>query len=125
MTETGPADLRLLLQQGAALFSTDLDGRPDLQLADDLRDLHRLRNLIDGELLRRLSVFDARGGAAAEHVLSTKAWLRGSLHLSHSAASGHVAVARRIRDSGGPLAVTLAGGELSYEQAIVIERGVA
>ena len=108
----------------ARLFETDLGERADLQLADDLRELQQLRNLLDGEFLRRLAAFDARGGAAAEHVLSTKAWLRGALHLSPSTASGHVTVARHLRD-GGPLALATACGDLSYEHAVVIHRAVS
>jgi hypothetical protein len=122
--ETPTVEPRDAVALCARLFETDLGARSDLQLADDLRELHQVRNLLDGEVLRRLAVFDGRGAAVAEHVLSTQAWLRGVLHLSPTAASGHVAVARRMRD-GGPLATATACGDLSYEHAVVIDRAVA
>ncbi|MDQ1702270.1 MAG: hypothetical protein QOF57_1522 [Frankiaceae bacterium] len=124
MPTTAGTETRDAVALCARLFETELSERSDLQLADDLRDLQQLRNLIDGELLRRLGAFDARGGAAAEHVLSTQSWLRGVLHLSPSAAGGHVAVARRLRD-GGPLALAAACGDVSYEHAVVINRAVS
>src|SRR4051795_12056275 len=123
MPTTTTCELSNALAVCARLFETDLTDRSDLELADDLRGLQELRNMLDGEFLRRLAVFDARGAAAAEHVLSTKAWLRGMLHLSPSAASGHVAVARRVRDAV-PLAVGVGSGDLSYEHAVVIQRTV-
>ncbi|MDQ1724766.1 MAG: hypothetical protein QOG52_1794 [Frankiaceae bacterium] len=101
------------------LLDADLDTRSDTQLADDLRELQVLRNRLDGEFARRLGAFDARGGAASEHSLSTKAWLRGNCHLSSTVASGRVAIARRLRTEG-PLQRALRAGLVSYEHAVVV-----
>ncbi|MDQ1701767.1 MAG: hypothetical protein QOF57_1019, partial [Frankiaceae bacterium] len=71
----------------------------DAQLADELRLLQVMRNWIDGRAAVALAVFDARGGAGAEHARSTSAWVQHHLHVSPTTAAGRVAVARRARDS--------------------------
>ena len=105
------------------LLDADLDARSDGELADDLRALQLLRNRLDGEFTRRLGVFDARGGAAGEHALSTQAWVRSQCLLAPSTAHGRVALARRVR-TVGPLQEALRSGSLSYEHAVVITRAL-
>jgi hypothetical protein len=118
---TEPSQLLAALD---GLLMADVGARDDAALADDLRVLQVLRNRLDGEFLRRLGVFDARGGAGCEHVLSTQAWLRSRCRLSAAAAAhGRVAVARRLR-AGGPLADAVRAGDVSYEHAVVAARAV-
>lgn len=123
MEPTAGLDPRDVVSVCARLFEVDLDARSDVQLADDLRDLQLLRNMVDGEFVRRLAVFDARGSARADHSVSTKSWLRTQLRLSPSAASGHVGVARFARDRGA-LGLAMTCGDISYEHATAVERAV-
>lgn len=115
------------------LFAVDIDGRPVAQLGDDLRTLQQIRNVVDADFLRRLGVFDAHGGAAAEHSLSTQSWLRHNCRVSAAAAHGRLAIARRLsRDSESatdwrlatdrpaPLRDAMVNGVLSYDHAVTV-----
>lgn len=103
------------------LLDADLGSRTDGQLADDLRAMQLMRNRLDGEIARRLGVFDARGGAGSEHALSTQSWVRHNCLVSAATAAGRVALARRLRTES-PLQRGLRSGSLSYEHAVVITR---
>ena len=102
-----------------AFVAADLDARPDLQLADDLRELAMLRNRVDAEFARRLGAFDARGAAAADGAFSTAAWLRINCLMSPATASSRVHLARQLH-GGGPLADAMGAGVVSQEHAVVI-----
>src|SRR5919198_6446710 len=95
------------------LAAEDLDATPTAVLADDLIELGRARDRIDAEWLRRLAVFDRRGGSDDEDVLSTQCWVRRHCGLTPGAARERVGVARRL----GALTETAAAftaGEIGY-----------
>jgi hypothetical protein len=118
MEATAVVDPRTVVELLDGLLGQDVSGSDDLSLADDLTVLQLARNLLDAEFLRRLAVFDARGGAATDHALSTQSWLRSQCRLSATAARGRVVVARRLREAG-PLADVMVSGQISYEHAVV------
>ena len=123
MAFTAAGDPMGVLGALVGLAAAEVDGRPTSVLADDLRALQEARNRVDAEFVRRLAVFDARGGAGVEHAASTQSWLRGECRLSASAAAGHVRVARRVY-AGGSLAGRLADGDVSYQAAVVVATAV-
>jgi hypothetical protein len=60
----------------AVLRSEDPGSATDIGLAAELHDLHWAMEQLNGEWLRRLAAFDARGGAVADGHLTTASWLR-------------------------------------------------
>ncbi len=109
---------------GLASALDELAGEQLAQLSDatlgaDVVELFRIAGRLDAEILRRLAVFDARGGAAADGALSTAAWLRSACRLAPGAATERVAVARALTEL--PVtAAELGAGEISYRHAAVI-----
>ena len=90
-----------------ALAAQDLDGLTDAALAEQVLELRRLLDRLEGRWLQQLAAVDGRGAAGAEvadQVGSTAGWLRGRLRLGAGAASGAVRTARAL--FGGPLAGT-------------------
>ena len=109
------------------LAAEDVDGLAESALAEELQELQRVQNRLDGQWLRRLAALDAQGAAGAEQgerAASTAAWLRRRLRMSASAASGTVRAARAL--FRGPLTRTaeaLVAGELSVAHARVLADG--
>ena len=69
---------------------TDLDGLADTLQAEQVLELRRLLERVEGQWLKDLATVDARGAAGADQGQefgSTAAWLRHRLHLSDRAAS--------------------------------------
>jgi hypothetical protein len=103
------------------LEGEDLSDVPVEAIGDDLKELFRLRNVIDAQIQRRLPRFEKGEGYTADGCLTAKAWLRWNCHLSFAAASGRVEVARQLQS----LELTgqaLAEGDISYEHAALIAR---
>jgi hypothetical protein len=109
------------------LADQDLDRLTDTALAEEVLELRRLVDGLEGQWLRRLAAVDARGAAGAEQgreAGSTAAWLRGRLRLGAGAARGAVRTARAL--FRGPLAATadaLVGGVISPTHARVVADG--
>jgi hypothetical protein len=109
------------------LAAEDVDGLAESALAEELQELQRVQNRLDGQWLRRLAALDAQGAAGAEQgerAASTAAWLRRRLRMSASAASGTVRAARAL--FRGPLTRTaeaLVAGELSVAHVRVLADG--
>jgi len=109
------------------LAAEDVDGLAETALAEELQELQRVQNRLDGQWLRRLAALDAQGAAGAEQgerAASTASWLRRRLRLSASAASGAVRAARAL--FRGPLTRTaeaLVAGEVSVAHARVLADG--
>ena len=69
---------------------TDLDGLADTLQAEQVLELRRLLDRLEGQWLKDLATVDARGAAGADQGQefgSTAAWLRHRLQLSDRAAS--------------------------------------
>jgi hypothetical protein len=119
------------------LAAQDLDRLPDAALADQVLELRRLVDRLEGHWLQQLAAVDGRGAAGAEQGLevgagadqgapgtSTAAWLRRRLRLGAGAAAGCVRTARAL--FRGPLAGTaqaLTGGAISVAHASVLAHG--
>lgn len=102
----------------------DLDALTDSALGADLVDLRKAVDRLEAEWLRRLAVFDARGGAAADGALSTAAWLRRACRLAPGAARERVVVARELTGLHST-AAELAAGDISYRHAALIATATA
>jgi hypothetical protein len=109
---TGPGTgasngLAMLVAAVDELAAQDLDGLADTALADQVLQLRRLLDGLEGRWLHALAAVDARGAAGAEagvQAASTASWLRTRLYMGASAASGSVRTARAL--FRGPLAST-------------------
>jgi hypothetical protein len=116
-----PARLAALAAAVDELAAQDLVGQTDAVLADQVLELRRLLDRLEGHWLQTLAAVDGRGAAGADQGLqvgSTAAWLRGRLRLGAGAAAGWVRTARALYR--GPLTQTgqaLAAGELSTAHA--------
>src|SRR5918992_5769004 len=109
------------------LAAQDLDGLPDGVRAEQVLELRRLLDRLEGHWLKELAAVDGRGAAGAEEgqpAASTAGWLRHRLRLSPGTAASSVRTARAL--VGGPLAATahaLVGGEISVAHAQVVAHG--
>jgi hypothetical protein len=122
-----PGRLAALTAAVDDLATQKLDGLADTVQAEQVLELRRLVDRLEGQWLEDLATVDARGAAGAEQgqeVGSTAAWLRNRLHLSDRAASNHVRTARAL--FRGPLTETaqaVCDGELSVAHAQVVAAG--
>jgi hypothetical protein len=122
-----PAGLTALAAVVDELVAKDLDGLTDAVLAEQVFQVRRQLDRLEGQWLRTLATVDGRGAAGAEQGVqagSTAAWLRHRLHMSAGTAAGLVRTARALYR--GPLTGTaqaLAAGELSVAHAQVLAAG--
>src|SRR5258708_38019083 len=79
------------------LEGEDLDEISIEAMGEDLKDLFRVRNVVDAEIQRRLPRFEKGEGYTADNCLSAKAWLRWNCQLTFAAASERAEVARQLR----------------------------
>ncbi len=93
-------------------------------LPTDIEVLLRARNLVDGELLRRLQVCDRSGEAARLGGGSTVGWLADAGRLDHRHASSLVRTARGLADRLPATAKALSTGDITLEHAQVLNRAV-
>ena len=77
-----------------ALAAVDPAELPDAALGAELIGLRAQLDRLEAQWLRRLRVFDARGGGAGEGYLSTRSWLAGECRLGAGAAGEALRVAR-------------------------------
>ncbi len=97
---------------------------PVADLPVDIEVLLRARNLVDGELLRRLQVCDRSGEAARLGGGSTVGWLADAGRLDHRHASSLVRTARGLADRLPATAKALSTGDITFEHARVLNRAV-
>jgi hypothetical protein len=122
-----PVGLTALATAVEELAAQDPDGLADAALAEQVLELRRLLDRLEGQWLRTLAVADGRGAAGADQGIqapSTAGWLRARLRLGASDASSAVRTARALYR--GPLTQTakaLADGELSAAHASVLAHG--
>ena len=90
-------------------------------IGEDLKELFRHRHAIDAEIQRRLPRFETGEGYTADGCLTAKSWLRWNCHLTFSAASERVEVARQL-ESLELTSQALAEGDISYQHAALIAR---
>jgi len=97
---------------------------PVAELPTDVEVLLRARNLVDGELLRRLLVCDRSGEAARLGGGSTVGWLADAGRLDHRHASSLVRTSRGLADRLPATATALSSGDITFEHARVLTRAV-
>ena len=125
----GPAADQLAALGAAVeqLAGQDLDRLADAALAEQVLELRRLLDRLEGHWLNTLAAVDGRGAAGADQgqsAPSTAGWLRNRLRLGAGAAAGGVRTARALYR--GPLAQTgqaLTAGQLSPAHARVLASG--
>lgn len=93
-------------------------------LGGQLRELVRLRNRLDAEISRRLSVFDASGAGSADGARTTKSWLQGMTRMSPREAKKQVTVARAVRDLPA-VGKGYAAGDLSLDHVAAVDEAVS
>jgi hypothetical protein len=109
------------------LVDQDLDRLADAALAEQVFQVRRQLDRLEGQWLRALAAVDARGAAGAEHgvpAASTAAWLRHRLRMGAGTAAGVVRTARALHR--GPLTGTaqaLTEGVISPAHAQVLAHG--
>jgi Domain of unknown function (DUF222)/HNH endonuclease len=109
------------------LAAEDPDGLTDAVLAEEVLELRRLVDRLEGLWLRKLTALDARGAAGADQgvqAVSTASWLRNRLRMGANAATSSIQVARAV--FRGPLTGTaqaLTAGEISPAHARVVAVG--
>jgi hypothetical protein len=109
------------------LVAEDLDGLADAALAEQVFQVRRQLDRLEGRWLRALAAVDGRGAAGAEQGLqagSTAGWLRARLRMGAGAASSFVRTARALYR--GPLTATaqaLAEGTIAPAHAQVLAAG--
>jgi len=114
-----------------ALAGQDLAALPDPALAGRVLQLRTLLERAEGQWLRALAAVDARGAAGAEAGAevrhpSTAGWLRAQARMAPRSAGERVLVARALHRGRLPaVAAALAAGQISYEHAAAITRGLA
>ena len=95
---------------------------PDTALGSDLVELRRQIDRLEAQWLRRLQVFDARGGGEVDSFPSTASWLHASCRMTHTAAREAVVVARALEERLPGTAAAFEAGEVSYAHARVLAR---
>src|ERR671913_1225086 len=122
-----PPRLASLTAAVEELAAEDLDRLSDAALAEQVLELRRLLDRLEGQWLHQLAAVDGRGAAGAEadqQIGSTAAWLHNRLRLGARTATSAVRTARAL--FRGPLAATaeaLTDGELSPAHAQVLAAG--
>jgi Domain of unknown function (DUF222)/HNH endonuclease len=122
-------DLATLTAAVDRLAARDLTGLADAALAEQLLQLRRLLDRLEGHWLQRLATVDARGAAGSDQgtpAASTASWLRNRLRMSAGAAASAVRTARAL--FGGPLTGTaqaLCDGEISAAHASALAHGTS
>jgi hypothetical protein len=80
-----PGRLAALAAAVDELAAQDLDGLPDAAVAEQVLELRRLLDRLEGHWLQQLAAVDGRGAAGADQgqpAGSTAGWLRNRLRLS-------------------------------------------
>jgi hypothetical protein len=109
------------------LAAQDASGLPAAVQADQVLELRRLLDRLEGLWLQQLATVDAAGAAGADQGVqapSTAGWLRARLRMGSGTATTAVRTARAL--FRGPLpatAVALVAGELSPAHAAVLAHG--
>src|SRR4029453_13601790 len=122
-----PARLGALVAAVDGLAAQDLDRLGDAALAEQVVQLRRQLDRLEGHWLGGLAPRGPRGAAGAAHGVqagSTAGWLRRRLRMGPGTAAGWVRTARAL--FRGPLAGTakaLTNGELSPAHAQVLAAG--
>ena len=102
----------------------DLSLLPVVAVPRRVEILLRLRNEVEGELLRELQVCDRSGEAARLGGGSTVGWLADAGRLDHRHASSLVRTARGLVDRLPATAKALLTGDITLEHARVLNRAV-
>jgi len=102
----------------------DLSLLPVVAVPRRVEILLRLRNEVEGELLRELLVCDRSGEAARLGGGSTVGWLADAGRLDHRHASSLVRTARGLADRLPATAKALSSGDITFEHARVLNRAV-
>ena len=100
----------------AALAAQDVSAVPVSELGEQVVELDRAVASLTAEKLRRLAVFHAADGGAADGAQSTAAWLRYAVRAGHRDAAAQVRTAVALTALPAT-AAALAGGDISPAHA--------
>ncbi len=89
-------------------------------MAEILVALRTVIDRLEAEFLRRLEIFDRRGGAASDGATSTAGWLHWRCRLGGRDAVDTVRCARRLADALPATSAALSDGEISRRHAGVL-----
>jgi hypothetical protein len=88
-----------LMQDGLAESrDVDLASMPDSRAEEEFAELHRVREMVEAEYLRRLADLDRRGAYRRDGYLSTIAWLIAAFAMAGGAARELVRLVRALRE---------------------------
>ena len=122
MVAASESVLRLLGQIEEFCAGTASETGPEL--AADLRELARGRNLLDLKFSEMAATFAASGQYDAEGSLSPIHWLRHNCHMTSGAAGDRLAVGEQVA-SVAQSVEAMAGGEIGFSHLALIAREAA
>jgi len=103
------------------LAAQPIDGLSDGALGEDLVDIRRQIDRLEGQFLRRLHRFDSNHGALADGAVSTVSWVRARCRVTATLAAHRVRMARQLAEL--PLASeSLCAGRASFTNVALIAR---
>ncbi len=103
------------------LAAQPIDGLSDDALGEDLVDIRRQIDRLEGQFLRRLHRFDSNKGALADGAVSTVSWLRARCRVTAKLAAHRVRMCRVLAEL--PLAAeSLCAGRASFTNVSLIAR---
>lgn len=101
------------------LAAVDPASVPRTVLAEDLVVIDRALARLAGERARRIAVFDAADGRAADGAVTTAAWLRQACRTGGHESRSQVRVSAQLRDLPAT-AAALESGEIGWAHAVVL-----
>ncbi len=111
---SGPASLRRLRAELAAVCAVDVAGLPDEQVRAEVLGLLACLNQVTAALTERVGSFDVRCLSESDAVRTTRHWLQLFGHVSQGAATGLLTRARLLRELPA-LAAAFRDGLISAE----------
>jgi hypothetical protein len=121
----GRSEARRVLLRALAMFQeSSLDGESLASVGEELVELDAAVNRLRHEQAMAAARFDASGGAAVDGLPTTATWLRARTTATHGEAGALVRTGRELRDRLPNTAAALRCGELGWDGARTIAKGL-